>query len=368
MTTNTLTHKQGSTLFKFTGLKFWEPENNPPPTIKEASDMIGLCFQYIDKTNGPEQQEQFRAALVAMIRRWFSEWDGRIGWHGGSKKKKAGSPATLPNFPGAQHNQPEARPQPEHERAPERAPEPEPENEPESQHEPATPPAAEDTAAQIQAKIRAGLRNLWLYGPAGTGKTTLCKLSAEALGVPYTLLSCSAGTSPSEILGHKFPEPRPSPVSRAVGMPGIVVFDEITMLDASVAAVANALLANGEIETSTGHVTRHPDCVIIATANTVGDGADRQYIGNNQLDAATLDRFTGGMLKVEYSHKYEAQYDAEVVAWVQRAREKCSALGLRRILSTRAIIAADMLKKAGHDWKSALVDTWTESERRAVGA
>ena len=365
-------------MFHFTTLKFWEPENTPPPTVREASDMIGLCFRWADKTSSPEEKEQAKAALVQQVRRWFPEWTGASlarRW-GGKKKTTSPSPSpatkhqetpgTLPGFnsttPAPEpHHEPEPQPEPT-------TPEPEPQPEPEDE-ETTTPPApTDDTQAAIMARVNAGLRNLWLYGPAGTGKTTICKLTAGALGVPYTLLSCSAGTSPCEILGHKFPEPRPSPVSRAVGMPGIIVFDEITMLDASVAAVANSLLANGEIETTTGHVMRHPDCIIIATANTVGDGADRQYIGNNQLDAATLDRFTGGMVKVDYSQEYESRFDSEVVKWVQKARAKCQEMGFRRILSTRAIIAADALKRAGQPWKPAIVETWTDAERRAVGA
>jgi hypothetical protein len=371
MTTNTLTHKQGSTLFHFTTLKFWEPENTPPPTVREASDMIGLCFRWADKTSSQDEKEQAKAALVNLVRRWFPEWDGAsLARRWGGKKKsapKSSAPsASLPGFSPA----PAAHPEPT---KPAPADEPEPpadEDEADDQPEPANPaPAdAEDTAEKIRRRIKAGINNLWLYGPAGTGKTTLCKMVAQSLGMPYTLLSCSAGTSPCEILGHKFPEPRPSPVSRAVGIPGIIVFDEITMLDASVAAVANALLANGEIETTTGHVIRHPECIIIATANTVGTGGDAQYIGNNQLDAATLDRFVGGMLKVDYSAPYESQYDSEVVRWVQSARAKCAALGLRRINSTRAIIAGHKLKAAGEDWKANLTEGWTDAERRAVGA
>jgi cobaltochelatase CobS len=40
-----------------------------------------------------------------------------------------------------------------------------------------------------------------------------------------------------------------------------------------------------------GMVTAHPDFRLVATGNTYGTGGDRQYVGRQALDAATLDRF-----------------------------------------------------------------------------
>jgi cobaltochelatase CobS len=41
-------------------------------------------------------------------------------------------------------------------------------------------------------------------------------------------------------------------------------------------------------------------------ANTFGTGADRQYVGRNQLDESTLDRFRIGQI--------ERDYDSEIVS------------------------------------------------------
>jgi MoxR-like ATPase len=38
-------------------------------------------------------------------------------------------------------------------------------------------------------------------------------------------------------------------------------------------------------------VDAHPDFHLIATGNTYGSGGNRQYVGRQALDAATLDRF-----------------------------------------------------------------------------
>jgi MoxR-like ATPase len=374
-----MTHKQGGLLFKFTLLKFWEPENQPPPTIAEASAMIDLCMQWMRASS--EDKPALRAALVRLVNNFFPDWDGaslapRFGHRRGSTARKtpesgpAEAPQELPfpDQPTPAEDKPTrkaARPEPT-----ETAEKPEPTPEPEStEPQPDPTPAEKGKAAQeLRALIEAGIRNIWMYGPAGCGKTTIAKQAAEAMEIPCTILSCNAGTSPAEIVGFKYPEPRPSPVSRAISQPGIIVLDEMPMLDPSVAAVANALLANGEMETSTGHATRNPDCIIIACANTTGHGADRVYIGNNQLDGATLDRFTGGLMSVDYDRDYESEnYDTDVCRWVWHLREVADRAKLRRIISTRAIIAGHALKRAGLDWKARIVQDWTPDERRAVG-
>jgi hypothetical protein len=231
------------------------------------------------------------------------------------------------------------------------------------------------TVARVLKYIIAGLRNFYLHGAAGTGKTTITKLLGLYLSQkqvndhdwPVTVLSCNSGTSPSEIRGFYYPTPRPSTVMTAIAMPGIVVLDEFTTLDPSVAAVANALLANGEIETSTGLVRRHPDCVIIVTSNTLGVGANREYIGNNQLDAATLDRFSCGQIHVDYSAEFESKYDKQVVEFVYQLRTVIKENGYRRVASTRAIQAATALKRAKcKEWMAQILSLWTPEERAAI--
>jgi MoxR-like ATPase len=365
----TMTHKQGSLLFRFTRLKFWEPETAPAPTITEASAIIDSCMIWERAERGHEQ-EQAKRQVIRLVNKFFPDWTGdslgnRPYGHGPRQQVMDfdTKPKATPRKP---EEAPKATPAPTPKaKAPEATPEPTP--------APAPAPAPEDedsnedkTIKELKRRIGAGLRNFWLAGPAGTGKTTLCRELAQALDLPCTILSCNSGTSPSEILGHKFPAPRTSPVSQAIAQAGIIVFDEITMLDAGVAAVANALLANGELETSTGHVTRHEDCTIISTANTLGDGADRVYIGNNQLDGSTMDRFVGGVLEVNYSTTYEARFNPEVVRYVQGLRTFADKAGLRRILSTRSIIAGHKLAAAGIDWKSAILATWTPTERAAA--
>ena len=180
---------------------------------------------------------------------------------------------------------------------------------------------------KLKSLIKAGMNNIWMVGPAGCGKSTIARNAKKS----------------------------------------IILIDEMTALDPSVAQVINAALANGEIETTTGTVLRHPECIIIATSNTFGNGADRQYVANNQLDASTIDRFTGAIIEVNYSVKYESQFDQEVVDYIYLLRNCIKINSLRRIASTRMIQAAEKMKKVGMlDWKDMLIINWSDTEKNIV--
>ena len=89
MSAQVLTHKQASCLFRFTLLKFWEPENTPPPTIGEASDMIGLCMKWLKEK---DNRAALKAQLVALVRRWFPDWTGdTLAPRFGARKKSEGT-------------------------------------------------------------------------------------------------------------------------------------------------------------------------------------------------------------------------------------------------------------------------------------
>lgn len=220
---------------------------------------------------------------------------------------------------------------------------------------------------KLKNLIKAGMNNIWMVGPAGCGKSTIARNTAKELDVPYLCISCGIGTSATEFTGYKYPTREATKFAEFYAKKSIILIDEMTALDPSVAQVINAALANGEIETTTGTVLRHPECIIIATSNTFGNGADRQYVANNQLDASTIDRFTGAIIEVNYSVKYESQFDHEVVDYIYLLRNCIKINSLRRIASTRMIQAAEKMKKVGiSDWKDMLIINWSDTEKNIV--
>ena len=224
-----------------------------------------------------------------------------------------------------------------------------------------------DTPTRLRRVIESGIKNIWLCGPAGSGKSVMTRNLAKELGLPYLCISCGIGTSSTEFLGYKYPNRESTKFAEYYSKPSIILLDEFTALDPAVAQICNAALANDEIETTTGTVYRNPNCIIVATSNTYGSGASRQYVANNQLDASTIDRFVGGIIEVSYSESYESQYDREVVSYIHTLRNVIREYDLRRIASTRMIQAGVALKNNYvKDWKQQLIINWSDEERRIV--
>ncbi len=166
-------------------------------------------------------------------------------------------------------------------------------------------------------RLAAARRNILLVGPAGCGKTHLAAQVAEALGLPFASISCSAGMSEGQLLGRLVPtgeggrfEYLRSDFVKCYEEGGVFLFDEIDAADSNTLLVINAALANGHMalpnRPEKPTAVKHPDFVCIAAANTFGTGADRQYVGRNQLDESTLDRFRIGQIELDYDFSIEA--------------------------------------------------------------
>ncbi len=148
--------------------------------------------------------------------------------------------------------------------------------------------------------------NAWLVGPAGSGKTSAAHSVATALGLEFFAKSVGPQTSESSLLGYYDANGNyvRTLLREAFEFGGVFLLDEVDAGNPAVLVVINALLANGSCAFPDKVVDKHPDFVLIAGANTIGLGADRQYVGRQQIDAATLDRF--GLLNWEYDPRIEA--------------------------------------------------------------
>lgn len=132
-----------------------------------------------------------------------------------------------------------------------------------------------------------------LVGPAGSGKTSAALAVSEALGIGFDCLSVNPQTSKADLFGYK-DAGGTYHQSGFVGCyrdGGVELLDEIDAGNAGVLTGMNAAAAGSVMPTQGGLIRRHANFRLIAAANTFGQGADRQYVGRNPLDAATLDRF-----------------------------------------------------------------------------
>lgn len=148
---------------------------------------------------------------------------------------------------------------------------------------------------------------VYLVGPAGGGKTTIAESLGQALGLPAYGTSVCGTTSKADLLGYKNVMDGgyvPTDLRQAYEHGGVFLLDEVDAGNPNVMVIMNAMLANGHCHFPDGKVERHPDFIPIAGANTIGMGADKQYVGRNKLDEATRDRFL--VMDLPYDHIIEA--------------------------------------------------------------
>lgn len=213
--------------------------------------------------------------------------------------------------------------------------------------------------------------NIWLAGPAGSGKTYAGKMVAHAMGLPFVFNGALANAF--ELLGfidaggtyHR------TAFREAFEHGGVYMFDEVDGSDNSALLALNAALANGAAQFPDGRIERHPDCVILASANTWGLGATAEYVGRSKIDAAFLDRFG-----VRFHWDYDAALETAIsgnegfARRVILARERARAAGLKVLITPRASQAGAALIAAGMTTDEAAELTYlanlTADQRRIV--
>lgn len=222
--------------------------------------------------------------------------------------------------------------------------------------------------------------NILLVGPAGCGKTHLAHQVAEALGRQFASISCTAGMSESALTGWMLPgdggsfEYVPSDFVTMYEQGGVFLFDEVDAADPNTLLFINQALANGSFylpqRKGRSLVKRHTDFVCIAAANTFGTGANMVYAGRERLDESTLDRFRAGTVLLDYDTKFErSSVDPEVLAWGWAVRKRINETRLSRVLSTRFLLDATKLVKAGRTLeqiKATYFVGWKADERAKV--
>jgi len=191
--------------------------------------------------------------------------------------------------------------------------------------------------------------NVLLVGPAGSGKTYAAHVAAEHLTLNYYPQSVGPQTSKSDLIGYMDALGKlvRTPAREAFEHGGVWLIDEIDAANPAVLTIINMMLANSHASFPDGTIARHPDFRVIASANTYGNGANRMYVGRNQLDAATLDRFVG--IDWAYDMDFERTIcpNTSWLNYIWKLREAQDRLKIRVVISMRAIIDGGKMLAAG---------------------
>lgn len=190
-------------------------------------------------------------------------------------------------------------------------------------------------------------KNIWAVGPAGSGKTLGAWMLAQKMELPFHSHPIGRETMSHDIFGfHNAGGEAVRTIFReAWEHGGICLLDELDYASPAAASALNTATSSNFASFPDGVIQKHPDFVMIATANTYGTGATAQYIGSNQLNAATLDRFVfiewGYDLRVERA----ISFNMDLAIHIEKLRAKCEAMQIKHVISPRATIdGSDMLE------------------------
>lgn len=181
---------------------------------------------------------------------------------------------------------------------------------------------------------------VFLTGPAGSGKNVICQQIAKTLGLDFYF--SNAVTQEYKLTGFTdangiFHE---SQFYKAFKNGGVFMLDEMDASIPEVLIILNAAIANKyfDFPAPIGYTEAHKDFRVIAAGNTFGNGADYDYVGRSQLDAASLDRFA--MVRIDYDSRIEeacAMGDSELLGFCRAFRRATQKAGVRTVVSYRAI-------------------------------
>lgn len=186
--------------------------------------------------------------------------------------------------------------------------------------------------------------NVYLHGPAGSGKTTACRLSAKALSealgreIKFYAFSADETMQTYQLLGYR--NASDASIVRtqfrdAWEHGGLFLLDEMDTAP-GLLTVLNMALDNGLCAFPDGLIPMHADFFFVGGGNTIGKGADSTYVSRNRQDGATMTRFA--FIRWDYDEALElAAAGVDQRAWVEHVQK------IRKAISDLGVSAPDLL-------------------------
>ena len=192
---------------------------------------------------------------------------------------------------------------------------------------------------EVLAMIAEG-ENVYLYGPAGSGKNVLCAQVAKGLGIPFYYQNTVLTKFDLSGFKNAVGDFEKTEFFEAFTKGGLFMLDEVDNSTAEAMVALNAALAKGYYSfPGVGRVDVHPDFRCIAAGNTIGTGADSAYCGRYKLDASSRDRFC--FEGIDYCEEIEAAItagdDTGLLVFIHDLRKAVQDVGAEIILGYRGI-------------------------------
>jgi len=184
--------------------------------------------------------------------------------------------------------------------------------------------------------VNAG-KPLYMYGPAGSGKSYTAKQIAEALGLDY--YETSQAIFAYELKGYgdaagKFVE---TAFYKAFANGGVFFLDEVDASAPEALVVLNNAIANKRFDFPViGNVNAHPNFRVIAAGNTRMTGATMEYVARQMQDTSFKNRFF--FETVTYDRNVFLSItggDEEIVNFGEDLRRAANKTGISQLFSYR---------------------------------
>jgi hypothetical protein len=193
-------------------------------------------------------------------------------------------------------------------------------------------------------------QSVYLYGPAGTSKTSSAMAAAKALGLPFVLEVVGLTSTKTDFLGFVDAGGKCTETNfkRAFLNGGVYFIDEADSANANVGIALNTAIENGICAFPDGVFTAHPDFVAVAAGNTNGKGGTAQFGGRVRMDSAFQDRFAFMNWPIDEEFERNITSNRDWTAKVQRIRSAVAELGLDELAVTpRLSIKGERMLAAG---------------------
>lgn len=189
-----------------------------------------------------------------------------------------------------------------------------------------------------------------LVGSAGTGKNVIASQVAKALGLEFYF--SNAITQEYKLTGFvdAMGNYQKTQFYDAFTKGGLFLLDEMDASIPEALIILNCAIANRYFDfPKVGRVYAHKDFRVIACANTYGTGASTEYVGRNQLDGASLNRFA--LVEVGYDPRIEefsARGNKDVLDFCREFRRVADENGAHCIVSYRDISRLSKMIDGAH--------------------
>jgi cobaltochelatase CobS len=170
-------------------------------------------------------------------------------------------------------------------------------------------------------------QNVYLVGPAGSGKSTIPEQIAESLGMRFAAQSCGQTDAKFDYVGYRDGHGviHGTLFRDMWENGGVFLLDELDNASPDMLVTLNQALANGQMAFPDGMVRRHENFMCFGAGNTFGNGATAQFVGRSPQDGAFINRFSKWVVdideRVEDAMLASIGMDADALAnWVKVVR------------------------------------------------